>query len=162
MPALLSALKENDPKGYQKFHLTMMCICWTKEITFYKNYFTLGWQSNIVNADTRRIIQSVYSLKSEYLFRKTEVKSSTCTQTDWMTICSTAQALQTFRSDIDITGTIKKRVKDVSFCLQYINKQWNIEVMFISTKAYINDNGKGTYMKLDHNAKARTTGTCLK
>jgi hypothetical protein len=60
-----------------------------------------------------------------------------------MTICSTAQALQTFRSDIDITGTIKKRVKDVSFCLQYINKQWNIEVMFISTKAYINDNGKG-------------------
>jgi len=40
MAALLSALKEKAPKGYQKSHLTMMCICWPKEFTFYENYFT--------------------------------------------------------------------------------------------------------------------------
>lgn len=60
-----------------------------------------------------------------------------------MTIFSTAQALQTFRCDVAITGTIKKQVKDW-LMFAYINKQWNLEVMFISTKGYRNDNGKGT------------------
>jgi hypothetical protein len=59
-----------------------------------------------------------------------------------VTICSTAQALQTFRCGIAITGTIKKWVKDW-LMFAYI-KQWNLEVMLISTKGYRNDNGKGT------------------